>query len=199
MNLEELLQEAQEYSADGNRKALAAVLRKLIPDRCKFYKESMEKQLLDPYSESLFKVLLLELDSEEEESIEIAELSYLAISTTLQDERFRTPELYKRRVLLLHYFSDYFTDSIIDIFLEKYRKDNMLQTRCLALECLEKMQLSDLFYLEEHYRESLDRDEQLNDACNGIETDPDWSAEEMEEAALLHRVMDAYLKSKYKN
>lgn len=199
MKLEELLQEIQQHSSNGDRKALAAVLRKLIPNRHAFYKESVEQQLLDLYSESLYKVLLLELDSEEEESIEIAELSYLGISTLLQNKQLCTPEHYKRRILLLHYFSDYFTDAIVDVFLKKYRKDNMLQARSLAFECLEKMQLSDLFYLEGQHKNFLDQDEQLNDACNGIETDPDLSAEELEEAGLLHRVMNAYLKSKYKN
>ena len=71
----------------------------------------------------------------------------------------------------MHYFCDYFTDSIIEVFLSKYREDNILQARSLAIECLEKMQLSDMFYLEENATDFIDGDEQLSDACNGIETD----------------------------
>ena len=139
------------------------------------------------------------LDEEEEESIEIAELAYLGLGHIFRRPELPTPELYKRRLLLLHYFCDYFTDSIIEVFLSKYREDNILQARSLAIECLEKMQLSDMFYLEENATDFIDGDEQLSDACNGIETDPRLSEEEKANAALLHKVLYAYLKAKYKN
>ena len=136
---------------------------------------------------------------QEEESIEIAELAYLGLGHIFRRPELPTPELYKRRLLLLHYFCDYFTDSIIEVFLSKYREDNILQARSLAIECLEKMQLSDMFYLEENATDFIDGDEQLSDACNGIETDPRLSEEEKANAALLHKVLYAYLKAKYKN
>ena len=56
-----------------------------------------------------------------------------------------------------------------------------------------------MFYLEENEPEFINRDEQLADACNTIETDVNLSEEEQQEANLLHKVLYAYFKAKYKN
>lgn len=197
-DLKNILDEAQEKSQEGNRKALAATLRQLIGKRREYYRQSIEENISGEYAEALYKILLLEMDEEEEDSIELAELSYMGICVAIQEAEQVNPELYKQRLLLLHYFCDYFTDSVIEIFLKRYRTDNLLQARSLAIECLEKMQLSDMFYLEENARDFISRDEQIADACNSIETDADLSATELQEAGLLHQVMFAYLKTKYK-
>lgn len=196
--LKYILEDIRQHSENGSRRNLSAALRKIIAARKKYFYESLEAQLLDEYTNALYKILLLELDNEEEESIEIAELAYLGVCALLKGDP-ASPEHYKLRMLLLHYFSDYFTDAIIEIFLEKYKQDNLLQARSLAIECLEKMQLSDIFYLEDHEAGFLNRDEQLTDACNTIATDPNLSDEEKKNAALLHKVMLAYLTAKYKN
>ena len=189
-DLEDVLREIGELSnIHADRKKLRANLREIRDHRLAYYNQSNEKELQAEFSDALFKILLLELDEEEEESIEIAELAYLGLGHIFRRPELPTPELYKRRLLLLHYFCDYFTDSIIEVF----------QARSLAIECLEKMQLSDMFYLEENATDFIDGDEQLSDACNGIETDPRLSEEEKANAALLHKVLYAYLKAKYKN
>lgn len=198
-DLKNILTEVQETSRTGNRRMLTATLRQLLSKRREYYWQSVEEKLLDDYVDALYKILLLELDEEEEDSIEIAELAYMGICTILQQGETPSPEFYKRRLLLLHYFCDYFTDSVIEIFLKKYRADSLLQARSLAIECLEKMQLSDMFYLEENEPDFINRDEQLTDACNTIETDTNLSEEEQQEARLLHKVMYAYLSAKYKN
>lgn len=197
--LEKLLQQIDTECKAGNRKELTALLRCLLAARLPYYHESIEKQQEDRFSDSLFKILLLELDEEEEESIETAELAYIGISSVLNDKEAALPEHYKRRLLLLHYFSDFFTDAIIEIFLKKYRDENRLEARKLAIECLEKMQLADLFYLEENYPDYTDQDEQLGEACNTLEITPELSEEEQAQATLLHKILYAYLKVKYKN
>lgn len=199
MDLKEILAEVQTQTATGNRKGLNAALRILMNNRREYYHQSETEALQEEFSDALYKVLLLELDEEEEESIEIAELAYLGLGTVLKQEIPVSPEHYKRRLLLIHYFCDYFTDSIIEVFLPRYRQDNILQARSLAIECLEKMQLSDMYYLEENAADFIDGDEQISDACNGIETDPNLSDEEKQQATLLHKVLYAYLKAKYKN
>lgn len=197
-DLKDILDEIQETSREGNRKTLALTLRQLMGNRREYYKQSIEKGISGEYADALYKVLLLEMDEEEEDSIEIAELSYMGICEAIRQPEQGNPELYKQRLLLLHYFCDYFTDSIIEIFLKKFRTDNLLQARSLAIECLEKMQLSDMFYLEENARDFINRDEQIADACNSIETDTNFSDAELQEIELLHQVMFAYLKTKYK-
>lgn len=197
--LKDILNEIQAYSDAGNRRGLTTILKQVMANRRSLYFQSIEENLEEEFADALYKILLLELDEEEEESIEIAELAYLSLGSTLKNVIPGNPEHYKRRLLLLHYFCDYFTDSIIEVFLTKYRQDNLLQARSLAIECLEKMQLSDMFYLEENNAEFIEKDEQISDACNTIETDTDLSEEEKTNAALLHKVLYAYLKAKYKN
>lgn len=198
-DLEQLLEEIQLCCEKGDRKMLPAVLRELMHHRRQYYQDSLALKRQDDFSESLFKILLMELDEEECDSIETAELAFTGLTSVMNDPSSVTPAHYKRRLLLLHYFSDYFTDAIIEIFLKKYRKDNLLEARNMALECIEKMQLADMLLLEEQYPDFIDGDEQLADACNAIGLSPDLSEAERTEAALLHKVLHAYLKAKYKN
>lgn len=197
-DLKKLLAEIREQSQTGNRKNLTTALRSLMKNRKEYYHQSANNALQQEYADALYKTLLLELDEEEEDSIETAELAYLSLSAALNDDP-TDPGYYKRRLLLLHYFCDFFTDSIIEVFLSGYRHENILQARTLAVECLEKMQLSDMYYLEENQADFINGDEQIADACNTIETNPDLSEEERKNAALLHKVLYAYLKAKYKN
>lgn len=196
-NLKELLEQIHTHSQNGNRRDLCAVLHSLMDNRQEYYHQLSDASMTEGYADGLYKTLLLELDQEEEESIETAELAYIALCSLIAGET-ATPEHYKRRLLLLHYFCDYFTDSIIQVFLAAYRKDHILQARNLALECIEKMQLADMFHLEEHAPDFIEHDEQIIDACNAIETDADLPDTERAEAALLHKVLYAYLKTKYK-
>lgn len=196
-NLKELLEQIHTHSQNGNRRDLCAVLHSLMDNRQEYYHQLSDASMTEGYADGLYKTLLLEIDQEEEESIETAELAYIALCSLIAGET-ATPEHYKRRLLLLHYFCDYFTDSIIQVFLAAYRKDHILQARNLALECIEKMQLADMFHLEEHTPDFIEHDEQIIDACNAIETDADLPDTERAEAALLHKVLYAYLKTKYK-
>ena len=196
-NLKELLEQIHTHSQNGNRRDLCAVLHSLMDNRQEYYHQLSDASMTEGYADGLYKTLLLELDQEEEESIETAELAYIALCSLIAGET-ATPEHYKRRLLLLHYFCDYFTDSIIQVFLAAYSKEHILQARNLALECIEKMQLADMFHLEEHAPDFIEHDEQIIDACNAIETDADLPDTERAEAALLHKVLYAYLKTKYK-
>lgn len=197
--LENLLEEIQHCCEKGDRKTLPGILQNLMQHRRQYHQDSILQGRQDDFSEALFKILLLELDEEENDSIETAELAYAGLSSVMNNPDSVTPEHYKRRLLLLHYFSDYFTDAVIEIFLKKYRKDNLLEARNMALECIEKMQLADMLLLEEQYPDFINGDEQLADACNALTLSPDLSETDRAEADLLHKILHAYLKAKYKN
>lgn len=197
-SLRGILREIRILGDSGRRRELTVALRSIMGNRRELFHLSESEDLLDEYADALYKMLLLEIDEEEEESIEIAELAYLGIGAVLKGEESRRAEFYKRRLLLLHYFYDYFTDAVIEVFLTRYRDENRLQARNLAIECLKKMQLSDLYYLEENEPELVDNDEQINDVCNAIESGGELSESERAEAALLHKVLYAYLNVKYK-
>lgn len=198
MDIEDIFKEIQYYTKEGNRRALSRLLRTILPDRLRYYHECRQLTRLDAYVDMLYKSLLLELDEEEEDSIEMAELAYVGITEELLRTRERYYENLRQRISLLHYFADYFTDSLIEIFLKEFRENNLLEARNLALESLARMQLADIFYLEQHFDERIDRDEQLNDICNEIEIAPNLSDKELTEAELMHKVLYAYLKTKYK-
>ena len=78
--LENILDESLLHSASGDRNAFRLLLKKVIPDRFHYYHESRDITRQEEYADLLYKILLLELDEEEEESIELAELAYLGIS-----------------------------------------------------------------------------------------------------------------------
>ena len=146
--LENVLDESLLHTASGDRKALRLLLKKVIPDRFHYYHESRAITRQEEYADLLYKILLLELDEEEEESIELAELAYLGISECILSTPAHIYECLKKRIILMHYFADYFTDSLIEVFLKKYRENNLLEARNLALESIERMQLFDIFLIE---------------------------------------------------
>ena len=196
--LENILDESLLHNASGDRKALRLLLKIVIPDRFHYYHESRDITRQEEYADLLYKILLLELDEEEEESIELAELAYLGISESISTVPTHIYESLKKRIILMHYFSDYFTDSLIEVFLKKYRENNLLEARNLALESIERMQLFDIFLIEQNFDDRIDRDEQLTDVCNDIELAPNLTDEELTEAQLMHQVLYAYLKAKYR-
>lgn len=198
-DLEQLLDEIRTSCKNGNRKVLSAALRRLMKNRRSYYRKCIGHPLMADFSDSLYKILLLELDEEESDSIETAELAYTSLSSLFSSENNSNPEYYKRRLLLLHYFCDYFTDAVIEIFLKKYRDENRLEARNLALECLEKMQKADIAWLDEYDPDYIDKDEQLSDMCHTFGTPASLSEPEQQEAELLHKILYAYLKTKYKN
>ena len=197
-SLEQLLNEARRHHQAGDRRALRSLLKQAVPNRVAYYRESLGLARHGEFADLLCKALLLELDEEEEESIELAELAYVSLCEELKKGAADPYVLLKTRAILLHYFADYLTDCVIEIFLKKYRKDNLLQARNLALDSIARMQWADIARIERLYGERIDEDEQLNDICNDTDTVPDFSEEELAEATLMHRVLHAYLKAKYK-
>jgi len=177
---------------------LQQTLREIIPERLQLYKICQQLIRLEEYVDILYKSLLLQLDNEEEESIEMAELAYIGITEEVTRSREKLYENLRTRITIMHYFADYLTDSLIEVFLKKYRETNLLEARNLALESIAKMQLADIFYLEQHFNTQMDQDEQLNDICNTIEISPNLSEAELAEAQLMHKVLYTYLRIKYK-
>ena len=68
-DLEDVLREIGELSnIHADRKKLRANLREIRDHRLAYYNQSNEKELQAEFSDALFKILLLELDEEEEDS-----------------------------------------------------------------------------------------------------------------------------------
>ncbi|MGL5683950.1 MAG: hypothetical protein ACRDDZ_13010 [Marinifilaceae bacterium] len=193
IDIANLLEAIDSAANQGNRRQLTQLLRELKENRVERFKEAMGTGCGQKLAQAILKILLLELDEEEEESIELAELAYVACSYKISQ-----PEEYKTRVLLLHYFYDYFTDSVITIFLDKYRETDLLQARTLAAEAMQRMQLHDLYAIETIDAAFVNNDAQLIDAGNELTISPEITPQEMTEATTMHKVIFAYLAHKYK-
>lgn len=194
--LQQLLAKARKELSDGNRHTLSAALRPLYENHVQYYHQSISEGLEGEYADALYKILLLGMDEEDEDSVELAELAYLALSNRLRHPGIHGLE-YKTRLLLLNSFYEYLTDSVTCACFAQYRKTDLLLARQLADECLEKMQIADLLYLEENCPEILDEDENAAAACNLIESDINLSPEDRQQAILLHQIFHTYLQTKY--
>ena len=194
--LEVLLNQIARACETGNRKTLSPLLREIIPQRRVYFHQGQLLGRLAEFTDILCKILWLNLDEEEEESIEIAELAYLGLC----EEAGGMPpdyEVIRKRILLIHYFSDYLTDSMINLLLKEYKSTHLLEARRLVINSLVQMQLADLHYLEQRFSEQADNDEALNEACNQLEIDTLPDKQQLADAMLMHQVLHAYLRVKY--
>lgn len=207
--LNHLLDEAARLQKQDNQRPLQALLQQLIPSRIGNYHKSVSTGRIPEYTDLLFKTLWLELDEEEEESVELAELALLGISGFIEKITGDEPEnlsetqseaLYlavRKRILLLRYFADFLTDSLIEVFLKKFRENNLLEARSLALDRLAHMQLADMYFLEQRYGSRVNEDDGINEACNTVPLAALPTEEELADATLMMRVLAAYLRVKY--
>ena len=195
----EVLEEAME---DGERRQIRRALNEIMLQRRDLYTECDTQDHFDSFSKALFHALILELDEEEEDSLETAEMCYAALGRILKmsEESEIDPEIIKRRLMLLHYFSDYLSDAVAGLFMPENRSKHLLDARNLAMDCLEKMQLLDLCWLGEHHPEFVEGDAQI-ESCDHQLT-RNIGHEEIEDALkdayTLHRSLTACLAVKYK-
>ena len=99
-DLQELLDRVRENTRSGSRRALRAALAALLGNRKEYYRQSVALALEEPLADAFYKALLLELDEEEEEGIETAELAYLMLSSLI-DSPAANREHYKTRLHFL--------------------------------------------------------------------------------------------------
>jgi hypothetical protein len=205
MELDSFFKDLERAVESGDRKVIRTMLTKVMKNRVEFYQECSTLEQLDSYSQAMFHALILELDEEENESIEGAELSYLAIGNylTVMQTSNATPaaETVKRRLLLLHYFNDYLTSTMMTLFTPSHTEENRLDARTLAIDCMAKMQLHDMCWLGEHYPDFAENDEHIA-ACDQ-ELAESFNKESIEQdlknAAIMHKALTAHLRVKYKN
>ena len=189
----------------GERKSIRSMLSEVLNNRMEFFENCTTITLLDRYSQALFHSLILELDDEEEDCIEGAELCYLAIGNLLAATQTSgaTPnaEVVKRRLLLLHYFNDYLTDTMMCLFTPTHKDDNILEARTLAIDCMAKMQLHDMCWLGEHYPDFAEQDEHIAmcDQELAESFNKDSVEQDLKDAAIMHKALTAHLRVKYRN
>jgi hypothetical protein len=173
------------------------LLRSLIAGRLPAYRHARALHRLAEYATYLAVALYIGMDDDEKESIEVAELAYAALTESMQQGTGEPYEMIRHRILLLHRFADYLTDSWMEVFMKKYKESHLLQARSLALDSLVWMQLADARDLDRDFREQFDADDALNAICNTIHLPESPSEQELSDASLMHKVFHAYLKVKY--
>lgn len=194
--MKNIFDEIDRAISKGSRRELESSLRPIIERRVELFYDSIAGGYQESYTNAMIKALFLEMDEDEDVGIEIAELVYLSLSMQISQDEYNNPYPYKQRVLLLHYFYDYFVDTFVNIFLKKYRKDNILESRSLSIESLLKMARADLYLLEDTSIEFVDTDSDLNELTGGL-SDVCFSDDDLEDAGLLHKILGKYLYIKY--
>lgn len=204
MELESFYKELESAVESGNRKLIRSMLTEVMRNRASFYTSCSNIEELESFSKAMFHALILEVDDEEEESIEGAELCYLALSNQIAVLQaagtLPNPETVKRRLLLLHYFNDYLTDTMMTLFTPEHKDDNRLEARTLAIDCMAKMQLHDMSWLGEHFPDFAEQDEHIavcdQDLAESFNRES--IEQDMKNAAIMHKALTAHLKVKYK-
>jgi hypothetical protein len=193
---EEILNRTRHALRSGDKRAARVSLRSLLSTRVAAFHHARALGRLAEYAAYLYVALVIDLDDDERESIEAAELAYAGLSESIETDGLY--EITRQRVLLLHKFTDYLADSWMELFAKRYRESDRIRARNLALESFEQMQLADVHDLEQRFgKQRVDADEGLNDACNTIHLPAPPTREMLEGAALMHRAFHAYLKTKY--
>ncbi len=204
MDLDKFFSDLESAVESGERKAVRTLLTEVMNNRVAFYTQCSSISLLESYSKAMFHALILELDEEEEDSIESAELCYLALGNQIAAMQAAgivpEAETIKRRLLLLHYFNDYLTDTMMSLFTPEHKDDNILEARTLAIDCMAKMQLHDMSWLGEHYPEFAESDEHIAvcDQDLAESFDKESIEQDMKNASIMHKALTAHLKVKYK-
>lgn len=83
-DLKKILTEIQAQSQTGNRRELTKALRTLCTTAGNITGKAIKETLQEEFADALYKTLILELDEEENDAIETAELAYLALGTILR-------------------------------------------------------------------------------------------------------------------
>lgn len=198
--IKEILRDIDKHIADYNRKGLSLCLNILSKSLLAYHREAATYKEEIRFARALYNMLLLDMDKDEEESILIAELSYLNISNFLLNASSADtdkPAALKSRIMLMNRFSDYLTDGIISAFMEEYEKDRRLLARNIAVEYLYKMQNNDMEELESRHPHFVENDEVLEDIRRDMAAAYGFSTKEIEEGRIIHKILYARLKNKY--
>ncbi|MDR0544045.1 MAG: hypothetical protein LBG30_01670 [Odoribacteraceae bacterium] len=196
-NTAALLDRTRHLLRGDNTRETRRALRDILLARRTAYLPARTLDRLPEYALYLCMALHAELDNEEEESIETAELAYLALTESLLQYPDTRLDMTRHRVFLLYRFQDYLADTWSDVFMQHQRQTQPLQARSTALDALSLMALSDVHELEREHPEQVAADNELNDIRNMIHLPIPPRDEDLSDASLMHKLLRTHLKTKY--
>jgi hypothetical protein len=196
-NLAGLLDEVRLHLRGGDNHAVNRSLRALLSGRAPAYHHARTLERLAEYASYLYMALFLDLDDDEAQGIEAAELAYAGLAESMLRYPEGLYEITRHRIFLLHHFADYLADCWMDVFMKAYKRDHLLYARNRALDTMKLMLLSDMRDLERAFAERVDADGELNDICNTIHFPEPPTDSELAGAAYMHKMFHAYLKAKH--
>lgn len=158
---------------------------------------------------AIIMMLHMDLIDDEEQNIGLAHLSYVFITRGIEKEESLAPDydtcelfrLRKDRIILLKSFDDSFVDSLQEFYYanEKAKdRDDYNQQRKTVLSRMPYLQFADIHAIEADYT-NLRNDEYLLETANYIEHDNEITAEALNEALLLHKILYKHTLKKLKD
>lgn len=201
MDYTDKIKECNGFRTMGLQSKVNAYLREFLKSRYEIVFSIHDAEIANMFSICLIQILQLDMCEDEDEDIDVCKLAYFNISNVIeacQDEAQQI-EAYRLRTLLLAGFGENLNESILSIFYNerKYSTDEYMAQRNICEDYLKKMQLSDIFTIDD-ITEGKYSDGLLNDISNTIEEDTSFAPKEIEEAALMHKILYAYIKTSFR-
>ncbi len=168
-----------------------------------------EDAFVSQMGKAIIMMLHMDLIDDEEQNIGLAHLSYLYITKGIEKEESLAPDydtcelfrLRKDRIILLKSFDDSFVDSLQEFYYANDKakdRDAYNLQRKIVLSRMPFLQFADIHAIEADYK-NLRNDEYLLETANYIEHDNEITAETLNEAALLHKILYKHSLQKLKD
>ena len=168
-----------------------------------------EDAFVSQMGKAIIMMLHMDLIDDEEQNIGLAHLSYLYITKGIEKEEnlasdCDTSELFrlrKDRIILMKSFDDSFVDSLQEFYYSNDKaidRDAYNLQRKTVLSRMPFLQFADIHSIEADYK-NLRNDEYLLETANYIEHDNEITAETLNEASLLHKILYKHSLQKLKD
>jgi hypothetical protein len=201
MDYTDKIKESAEFRRLGLQSKLNKNLKEFLKHRYEIVFSIHDAEIANMFSICMMQVLQLDMCEDEDEDIDLSKLIYFNISNVIEhcDDQELQIETLRIRTLLLASFGENLNDSLLSIFFKdkQYSTDEYMAQRNLCDDFLKKMQLSDIYTIDD-ISEGIYKDGLLTDIANTIEEDATYNNDEIKEAELMHKVLYAFIKAGYK-
>jgi len=201
MEWTEIIRECIEFRQLGLQSKLNKHLRNILTNRYEITFSIHDAEIANMFTLCLIQILQLDMCEDEEEDIDVCKLAYFNVSNLIEacDNQEIKIEAYRLRTLLLASFGEYLNDSILSVFYSdrQYSSEEYMVQRNICEDYIKKMQLSDIYTIDD-ITEGQYNDGLLTEISNTIEEDTAKNTEEIEKAALMHKILYRYIKAGFK-
>lgn len=195
------IKESDELRKLGLQSKLNIILKDFLKNSYEIVFSIHDAEVSNMFSICLMQILQLDMCEDEDEDMDITKLAYYNMTNVVEacENQELQIEALRLRVLLLASFGENLNDSLVTIFYKDkdYSTAEYMAQRNICDDYIKKMQVSDIYTIDD-ISEGSYKDGLLSDISNALEEDISFDNEEIKKAELLHKVLYAYIKARYK-